>query len=90
MTDKRRKLAHTSVQQVEFLCAFLEENPKARACLVGETGGKNAPVLSGVPFTDKQHVYREMAKRVGELVFCLKKTNYTLSGQYYSKIQKTS
>ena len=64
MTEKRRGLPHTSTQQVEVMCAFLEENPKAKACLMGETGGKNAPVVSGVAFTDKRHVYREMAKKV--------------------------
>jgi hypothetical protein len=64
--DKRRKLPHTSAKQVEVLCAFLEETPKAKACLVGDAGGKNAPLLSGTAYSDKKQVYREMAKRVNK------------------------
>jgi hypothetical protein len=62
--DRRRKLPHTSPEQVAVLCAFLEETPRAKACLVGDAGGKNAPLLSGTSFSDKRQVYREMAKRV--------------------------
>jgi hypothetical protein len=62
MSEMRRSSTHTTLEQIEALVSFLEDNNKALLCLMGDSSGRRASVQGSVLFSEKKHVYEAMAR----------------------------